>query len=225
MRVVGTVLVATIAIGCTHPPVQSVHVATVVGEDRPFVPATAVSYTYAGIAWGSDGETVKQALASVGLTFTKIDRDGDLNFVGSQLGYDAAGMALMARGHVLKVAVNLATPDSKAREVYEQMVDSLTGLFGHPTLRYHTFRPPYREGDGNEIRAIRTGNATVSSLWLREADGSQVGDDIAVEITQNLTVQVSYEANAWEREANRRKLAMRSGRPMADTGKRRVPRK
>lgn len=210
--------VAILVLGCTHAPEPAAET-RVVGQDQPFTPAVAVSYTYAGLPWGSGADTIKKAFRTVGLSFSKIDNDGDLNFLGQQLGYTAAGMALMARGRLLKVAVNLATPDSRAQDVYDDLLDSLTKLYGPPTIKYHSFRKPYHEGDGQEAAALRSGNAKIAAMWLREADGKQVGDDISLEITPTVTVQVTYESNDWEAEANRRKALARSGRSaQSDTG-------
>ena len=99
-------------------------------------------------------------------------------------------------------------------KVYQQLLDSLTALYGPPTIRYHVFAKPYHEGDGNEAAALRNGKARISALWLREAGGKQLGDDISLEITPNVTVEFTYESNVWEPEANRRKTAARQGSPV-----------
>jgi hypothetical protein len=218
MRSLAVAVIGVLVLGCTHAPdpVGEVHVT---GEDKTFAPAVAVSYTYADVPWGSGSDTIKKAFAKVGLSFSKIDKDGDLNFLGEQLGYEAAGLALMAKGKVLKVAVNLATADSKAHDVYDQLLDSLTKLYGPPTIKYHSFRKPYHEGDGQEAAALRSGNAKIEAMWLREADGKQLGDDISLEITPTLTVQLTYESNDWESEANRRKALEKVGKSaLSDTG-------
>src|SRR5580704_270417 len=104
MRGLAVAAMAALVVGCTHAP-EPAGETRVVGEDQPFVPATAVTYNYADVPWGSGPDTIKKAFARVGLAFSKVDKDGDLNFLGEQLGYDAAGMALMAKGRLLKVAV------------------------------------------------------------------------------------------------------------------------
>ena len=163
----------------------------------------AQAYRFADIPWGSTAETVKNMMAAQRLEFVRADSDGDYAFKGTLAGYPALVWALMADGKLVKVAVHLATPDHKAREAFKSMKQTLTVKYGLPSADYESYETPYQDGDGFEDQAIRLGKGHFLSVWttVTGADTSNLG----LQISETLTVVISYESPRWDTEADRRR--------------------
>ena len=150
---------------------------------------------FADLKWGASTASVRSQLAAKGFD-TEIDSDGDVKFKGKLIGYSAVGWAVIVSNRLLKVQVNILTPDSKAKQAYSEMKEVLNGKYGSPTSKYEFFTKPYYEGDGYEEQALRLGKATFALFW---------GDALSMEITEKLTVQLTYESPEWSAESVRRK--------------------
>lgn len=157
------------------------------------------AFIFSDIPWNTSRETVVKRLKDAGFKQIKKDKQGDYAFRGTLLGHDAAGSAMMAQGKLVKVVVLLVAPDDAARETYNQVRDVLVKKYGEPSKTLASFVEPFQEGDGYEAEAIRSGKGLFVTQW------SEGGQALAVNITPNLTVAVSYESPDWPAELERRK--------------------
>lgn len=167
---------------------------------------SAQAFNFAGVEWGSSPEATVKALSSSGFKNIQKDKDGDYTFEGDLVGFKVKGVALMAREiGIVKFIVRLVTPDRKARDTYVKMKETLSEKYGDPKS-YEYFTKPYYEGDGYEDQAIRLGKGRFVSFWTDELTGA----GLMLEISEQLTVDLSYESPFWSQEADRRKKAATS---------------
>jgi hypothetical protein len=165
--------------------------------------ADTTKYTFADLAWGSNGATVKAALQRAGYEFIKVDQDGDYSFKGKVLGYPARVFVFMdPKGRATKVQATLITPDDEARSVFAKMKDLLVQKYGKPDQSYDFFESPYYEGDGYEDQAISVGKGHFLAFWGESTPGA--GNVMDVAISKKLVVNVSYEGYGWHAEIERR---------------------
>ncbi|HEY8712225.1 MAG TPA: hypothetical protein VIM68_05095 [Thermoanaerobaculia bacterium] len=157
------------------------------------------SFVFSDIPWNAPAETVVKKLKVAGFKQIKRDKQGDYAFRGNLLGHDAGGMAMFARGKLVKVIVSLATPEEMVRETYQQVREVLLTKYGQPMRTLAAFVEPFHEGDGYEAEAIRSGKGIFLTQW------SDAGQQLAVNITPGLTVAVTYESQDWAGELERRK--------------------
>jgi len=162
--------------------------------------SSADAFTFADMPWGASKAEVTKKLAAKGYANIKTDKDGDLSFEGSLVGNKAIGIALFANNSLVKVVIDLVTQDRKAIGTYEDMKEMLTKKYGQPRSSLKHFMNPYYEGDGYEEQAIRLGKGSFSSLWGKAGVGGMV-----LEITENLTVEITYESAAWPQESDKRR--------------------
>jgi hypothetical protein len=166
------------------------------------VQAQGSAPTFGGVEWGSSEAQVRAALTGKGYTLEKIDNDGDLDFKGDVGGRPAVLFAFMTPTRSLvKIQINIVTPDHEARSTFDDMKQTLTAKYGRPRDDFHFFSSPYVEGDGFEETAFRVGKGHFFVAW---ADTNDTGA-LDMEITERLTVAISYESPAWHEEAARRK--------------------
>jgi hypothetical protein len=80
----------------------------------------------------------------------------------------------------------------------------LVKKYGEPTQDFAFFQRPYFEGDGYEEQAIRLGKGHFSCYWTPPKDSKVRGDTLALNLTERLTVKITYESSNWGEEAERR---------------------
>ncbi len=165
-------------------------------------PRLEESYNFADMEWGLPSAEVRQILDSKGFKVSA-DTDGDLKFEGALLSTEVVGWALLARDKLAAVTVNFITRDQDARRTYADMRDVLAKKYGTPSNNFKFFRKPYYDGDGYEDQAIKLGKATFACYWVGSEKGKE--GDLAINITEQLTVEIRYEAPFWAQEAARRK--------------------
>lgn len=163
--------------------------------------SSADAFTFADIPWGASKTEVTKKLAAKGYSNIKIDKDGDLTFEGFLVGNEAVGIAVLANNSLVKVIINLVTPDRKAIGTYEDMKETLTKKYGQPQRTFKRFMNPYYEGDGYEEQAIRLGKGSFSSFWGEDGKGVE---GMMLKITEKLTVVIVYESAAWSQESDKR---------------------
>jgi hypothetical protein len=151
--------------------------------------------TFAELTWGASREETIKQLERKGFS-SSLDKGGDIKFNGQLLGYKTDGLALLAGKRLSKVVVNLQTPDKKAREVYKSLKDTLTKKYGEAENSFEYFNEPYYEGDGYEEQAIKLGKGKFATFWP---------NGIYLQISDALTVKITYEGPLWEEEVERRK--------------------
>jgi len=165
---------------------------------------------FAGLRWNMSESTVRSTLESHGYTFDSKDEDGDLKFRGNAMNYKAVVYALFTPDRrLVKTAVILITPDEEARQAYTALKNSLIAKYGNPSNDFHFFSSPYEDGDGNEVAAFKAGKATFSIYWGPYGNTRNV--PVSANITKALAVAVTYEAPAWNAEAQRRRGGANSG--------------
>lgn len=152
---------------------------------------------FADMQWGVNSKEVTNQLTAKGFSVSPQDKDGDISFKGTLVGEPFSGLAIFAGGKFAKVFVRLATPDNKAISKYQEMKDILSNKYGEPDHVFANFTNPYYAGDGYEEQAISLGKAQLASLWK---------SGLALEISDKLTVDLSYESSAWGIEADKRKI-------------------
>jgi hypothetical protein len=163
------------------------------------------SLTFASIPWGAGAAAVKQGMSQQGLTFTKIDEDGDLNFKGTLVGYSATAIALLnPAGQLVKTIVLIYVDDAKARQEYRDMKDVLSTKYGAPSNCFEYFKSPYEEGDGYEEQAIKLSKAVFTCFWGDPSHATGDGS-ISLEITTKLNLRLEYEGPNWHADLERRK--------------------
>lgn len=159
------------------------------------------AYTFAGLPWGSSRAECRALLAKQGFAYSNTDTDGDMFFTGTALSYTATIIVMFnPDAKAVKVISVIATPDSKARSVYDDMKQTLSAKYGRPAQSLEHFDPPYEADDGYADQAIRMGKGHFLTLWPTQA-GTQLG----LEISDRLTVDVVYEGPEFAAEAARRK--------------------
>lgn len=154
---------------------------------------------FADIPWGASVNEAKGALTAAGFSSSQ-DKDGDLKFQGTLIGFPTSGFVLFGAGKAVKSIVVLATPSRQAVDVYRDLRGTLTGKYGQPSNTYEFYSKPYYEGDGYQEQAIRLGKATFATFW---------GSTLSLEVTDRLAVQVTYEGPGWSTEGERRKASSR----------------
>ncbi len=100
-----------------------------------------------------------------------------------------------ANNKLAKVWIRVLTEDPDARAKFQTIVGLLRGKYGAPTAECEDYTTPYYDGDGFEDQAIKVGKADFSAMW---------GTQLLVQISRSLTVDISYESEAWQAESNRR---------------------
>lgn len=150
---------------------------------------------FAELKWGTPLTEAMKHLESKGFT-PSINKTGDISFRGNIWDHRMDGLALLAGKRVAKVIVNIQTPDNKARETYASLKETLTKKYGQPEISYEYFKKPYYEGDGYEDQAIKLGKGRFLTFWT---------NSLSLEISEKLTVMITYEGPLWDQEADRRK--------------------
>jgi len=88
--------------------------------------------------------------------------------------------------------------DAQAIDYYNSLVSDLNGIYGAGSP-YKTFKSPYKDGDGYEVTALSTGNASFFTNW-----GSEKANNIQATIDQvndDLYVLLFYIDNVVEAQA------------------------
>jgi hypothetical protein len=167
--------------------------------------ARAQAYSFAGTSWGDNIATTKTHITDAGFEFIKLDDDGDLSFDGTVRDFSSRVYAIFTpKQELVKVTVQITTPDDDAISTYKAMVSTLTKKYGDPTGELNQVKPPYTAGQ--TLEAIKDGKGTMATLWGSDAKGY-----MAVEVTQRLNVRVSYESPDWSAESDRRSGTTSSG--------------
>jgi hypothetical protein len=169
---------------------------------------SAQSIHFADVPWGSTKALTKQAIVAAGFTFVSEDTDGDLKFSGPMpiIGEPTVIFAFFAPGdRLVKIQVNVATPDHRALPVYREIRQSLSEKYGPPTRDMEHYSYPYDDHGGavgHETTAIRLGKGQVVSVWGTVSTGG-----VVLKVTDKLADQLDYESAQWSDELARRKKA------------------
>ena len=121
---------------------------------------------FLGVKFGSSAAEVTEALKAKGGGI-KASSPGSITFTGLTLG-NKKTIALFVN-FVNDKAYEAAfafLPDQEARsiEYYNALVNDVSDAYG-PGKPTKTFKPHYKDGDGYETTAIKSGNADYSTSW------------------------------------------------------------
>ena len=91
--------------------------------------------------------------------------------------------------------------DPKTQELFDNIKGDIEGKYGKSQC-IRTFRGIYKDGDGFEMQAIKTGNADVACFWM----GFSGGNTILMTITPTLAIKLNYQnASMAEEQINETK--------------------
>lgn len=178
--------------------------------------------TFDGIAWGTSADGVRARLGAEGYRLVGRDADGDLLFRGRHAGRVALVRAMLARGALAKVVVLLMPDDSTSRALYDSLRSALAARHGAPeppeatdtvgdfsrdSASDTTAAAVPDDSSADRAASPARGAPVVRSTWrARAEEGDQF---LALSITDDGAVRLSYESPAWRRESARR-LAKRT---------------
>jgi hypothetical protein len=160
----------------------------------------ATSFRFAEIEWGASADSVKAALQRDGLRYVDTDSLGDLTFVGKVVQRNAAVIATMHDGRLVRTVVGFEKSPRASLPLYRAIKRELVAKYGAPKLNTEVFLPPYYEGDGNEDGAFLTKKAQFISLWRSAANGEK----LTLFIDERPGVMVIYASPDWAAEEARR---------------------
>jgi hypothetical protein len=93
------------------------------------------------------------------------------------------------------LVVLLPDLDAKTVALYNDVIEEISKKYG-PGESYKKFKSPYKDGDGFELTAIKTGNADYQTFWANRKQGI-----ISAYISETLIVVIKYQDKALTKEA------------------------
>jgi len=157
-------------------------------------------YRFAGIPWGASTELVTRSLQNLGLSLFRTDSLGEMIFHGKIIYRDALVMASMIDGRLERIVVSFASAPGRALPLYGDVRRDLVSKYGMPTATSQEFVQPYREGDGHEDEAFKTGKAHFAATWHPSPDG----ESLSLVIDERPGVLMLYTSPKWAAEEARR---------------------
>ena len=150
---------------------------------------------------------MKALIEPRGYNFNKIDEDGDMWFDGVLNRTPTRIFAFMADQKLVKLRMIIITEDDAALATYQTTRTELMKRFGQPNETTEEYEAPYKKGDGNQLKAILGGKATIRTHWLPPASTRM--SYVAAEVTDKAVVAIDYDGPAWQRESVRRRQTSR----------------
>jgi hypothetical protein len=95
--------------------------------------------------------------------------------------------------------------ESNTIELYNALVTDINNAYGIRGIANKSFKKPYEEGDGYEITALKTGNATYDTLW-KDGD-NYISLQILVDDDGSLTLRLYYTDGKLQELAEKREKA------------------
>lgn len=144
-----------------------------------------------GINFGDNKTTVRNVVAAKGgFEFYK-ETPTTLSYMnGSFAGHKCIGAVFHFYDNQAHTLILLLEVDQapKVMNFYYEICSELQERYLVEPQKYHTFRSPYREGDGYTHNAIKLGYADIASIFTFPD-----GNVISVTVTESLTVKVTYQ--------------------------------
>ncbi|MFB9842996.1 hypothetical protein [Mucilaginibacter ginsenosidivorans] len=131
-----------------------------------------------GIKFGDEGLKAKNIITAHGGEFDILGSHypESLHFTHVNFGHFASELAAVKlfRGKVYEMGfIFRVDTGAKTISYYNDLVASLNKIYGEGKSTWD-FKSPYTKGDGNEVEAIKTGNADVETLWIDKTNAIQV---------------------------------------------------
>jgi hypothetical protein len=149
--------------------------------------------SFLGIKFGSDAETVKTGILARGGILVKDSSDADFLYFTSVTQGTRKDIILIVKLNDNKAyEAHLAFPNElgkKSIEYYDALVKDISEIYGLGQV-HKDFTPPYHAGDGQEVDAIKSGNAQYITIW------SDYKNAIELTIDPSLYVLLIYQDSA-----------------------------
>ncbi|MBB5234304.1 hypothetical protein [Deinococcus budaensis] len=173
-------------------------------------PAQAIPHRFADLHWGADRSEAHPTLTRLGWRFTRQAAYGDAVYAGTVAGHPArATLKYDLLGRLVAVDLRVTPPADRILAVYRTMRSALTLQYGPPAYTQASFRPPYREGDGREVEALKSQHAILDTVWVdRDALNLDMRSGVQLDVNTvpfgKLEVQQFSLSNDWTEEYQRR---------------------
>jgi hypothetical protein len=171
----------------------------------PFIVFAQTELTGAlGLTFGMNKASVKAIMIDKGGVFDVSNSDSTtLMYTGVTMGTKNPDMVVcnFINNKLYKINI-LFIPVSElyTQEIYDELEAIITSKYGEPES-IRKFKSFYKEGDGNEMDAVKTGNATIASNWLKFNNDSKISLEIKP-LNFEVFVVLSYEDGTLKKEVN-----------------------
>lgn len=170
----------------------------------------AAAYRFADLTWGMDRAAAHQTLTRQGWHFERQAAYGDAVYSGTLQGYRArATLKSGPLGHLLAVDVRVFPAETDLLGAYQALKETVILRQGEPAYSQISFRPPYQEGDGRELEALKRRHALFDTVWydphelnLEARSGMQM--EVVTTPFSRLEIRQFYLSNGWTEEYGRR---------------------
>lgn len=78
------------------------------------------------------------------------------------------------------------------KSTYDQLVDLYIQKYGSPALEIKNFTDPWKEGDGHEWLALKSGACVYGTGFVYAKEGERIGS-VIIEMTNNCQITIHYE--------------------------------
>jgi hypothetical protein len=170
-----------------------------------------------GIEFGTHPPDVAATLTDLGLTLSVRPQDKrfpfDQTFEGQLNGRSVRVTAWFdPHASLEKMSVVFLTSDKDCLEFYRRFKQFLISEYGQTRVDVEHWKYPYSDGYhiGHEATAIRSDKAFIAATWDTTDAGSRDGG-IALSVSNDLTVLLSFESSRWSGESDRRKRILSAG--------------
>lgn len=145
-----------------------------------------------GFKFGAKALDVKNTITAKGgiLNISESNYPSSLKFTNVSLGHVKAELTgvKFIDGKAYEVGFIFRIDEgAKTIDVYNDLVNTLTGVYGKG-ITTRTFKSPYADGDGNELEAIKSGNADISTAWVDKDNAIQIKI-----VSQPLVIMLTYQ--------------------------------
>jgi hypothetical protein len=148
---------------------------------------------FLGIKFGSSAAQVTEALKAKGAVVNANPTDQSVGFSNGSLGgrKTSALFVHFVNDQVYEAEfVFKPELEDKTIEYYNNLVTNVNDAYG-PGKPHKEFKQPYSDGDGYEITAIKTGNATYYTGWV-DGNNNTVEISITTNAEKSLRVRIFY---------------------------------
>lgn len=146
--------------------------------------------SFLGIKFGSTILQVKTAMQSRGSTFDKTNSQTDLLlFDNVKLGSRVPtvfGVRFINGKAYSAIFIFKPKPEARTIEYYDDLQKTITEVYGKGEST-KTFKSPFKDGDGDELSALESGNADYSTFWYDDKENM-----IAMTINEELEISLIY---------------------------------
>jgi hypothetical protein len=133
-----------------------------------------------GLTFGMNKSTVKNIITEKG-GIVEISKSGNFSITKLNMGTKKPDVVItkFVNDKLFEiVVVFMVAQEAKTQDVFDDIKSIIETKYGKGNS-YRTFKGIYSDGDGYEMQAVRTGNATISTYWLNFKDENAIGLEIS----------------------------------------------